>query len=70
MIMYNYGTAQGNLIPTRILQLEISYVKITSCVQYLNGCLLATFMPASLANRWACVPTNISLILNKLFDET
>ena len=31
---------KGNLIPSRVLQVENSRVKITSCVQYLNGRLL------------------------------
>ena len=31
---------KGNLIPSRVLQVENSWVKITSCVQYLNGRLL------------------------------
>ena len=57
-----------NLILTRVLQLEISRVKITSCVQYLNGCSLHSCLHQ--ANHRACVPANVSLILNKLFNET
>ena len=48
---------KGNLILTHILQLEISRVKITSCVQYLNGHPL--HLSPHEANRWACVPMNV-----------
>ena len=48
---------KDNLILTRMLQLEISCVKITSYVQYLNGRPL--HLSPHEANRWACVPTNV-----------
>ena len=53
---------KGNLIHVRMLQLEISHVKITSCIQYLNGRPLR-FCPNQ-ANCQACVPVNVPLILN------
>ena len=56
---------KDNLIPARVLQLEISRVKTTSCVQYLNGRLLHLCLHQG--NRQAYVPTNVPLILNKLF---
>ena len=52
---------KGNLIPACMLQLENSQVKITSCVQYLNGRLLRSCLHQ--ANRWMCVLTNVALIL-------
>ena len=48
--------------------LEISRVKITLCIQYLNGHPLHLCLHQ--ANRQACVPANVPLILNKLFNET
>ena len=59
---------KGNLIPARVLQLEISRVKITSCIQYLNRHPL--HLCPHQANYRACVPANVPLILNKLFNET
>ena len=51
---------KGNLIPARMLQLEISHVKITSCIQYLNGHPLC--LCPHQANRRVCVPANVPLI--------
>ena len=60
---------KGNLISTCILQLENSRVKITSCIQYLNGRPLRSYACPDQANCQACVPANVPLILNKLFNE-
>ena len=59
---------KGNLIPACVLQVENSWVMITSCVQYLNGHLL--FLCPHQANRRVCAPANITLILNEHFNET
>ena len=55
---------KGNLIPARMLQLDNSQVNIISCVQHLNRHLLHSCLHQ--ANCWACVPTNVALILDKL----
>ena len=59
---------KGNLIPTRVLQVEYCWVKITSCVQYLNGHPLRS-CPHQ-ANCLVCAPANVTLILNDLLNET
>ena len=58
---------KGNLIPTQVVQVD-TLMKITSCVLYLNGCLLHLCLHQ--ANHRACAPTNVALISNKLSDET
>ena len=45
---------KGNLIPAHVLQVEYYRVKITSCVQYLNGHPLRLYPHQ--ANCLACVP--------------
>ena len=54
---------KGNLIPAYVLQLEISCVKIKSCVQYLNRCPLCLC-----SNQANCLahPQMFHLLLNKL----
>ena len=59
---------KGNLILVRMLQVEYCRVKITSCAYYLNRCLLHP-CPHQ-ANCLACAPENITLMLNKLLNET
>ena len=59
---------KGNVIPTHVLQLEISHVKITSYVQCLNGGPLR--LCPHQANHRTCVPVNVfHSFLNKLFNE-
>ena len=58
---------KGNLIPTRVLQVENSQLKKTSCIQYLNGCPLR--LCPHHANHQASAPMNITFILNELFNE-
>ena len=50
---------KGNLVSTRVLQVEYCQVKITSCVQYLNGHPLCS-CPHQ-ANCLACALANIKL---------
>ena len=58
---------KGNLIPTHMLQVENSWVKVTSCVQYFNGHPLRSYPHQ--AKRRACAPTNVTLILNKPLNK-
>ena len=59
---------KDNLIPPCMLQVEYCWVKITSCIQYLNRHPLHS-CPHQ-ANCLACAPPNVTLILNKLLNET
>ena len=58
---------KGNLIPACVLQIDNSWVKITLCIQYMNGHQSRSC--SYQANCWAFTPTNVALILNKLFNE-
>ena len=59
-----YGTAQRQL---DTYTHAASWVKITSCIQYLNRCPLDLCPNQEI--RRACAPANVTLILNKLFNE-
>ena len=59
---------KGNLIPTHVLQVENSRMKITSCIQYFNECPLHSYQHQ--ANRPVCASANVTLILNKFLNET
>ena len=61
-------TAQGNFISTLILQAENSHIKITLCIQYLNGQLLSLCLHQ--ANHWCMHPQMFAIILTKLLNET
>ena len=65
-ILYHVATVQleGNLIPTHVLQVENSQMKITSCIRYFNGCPLHSCQHQ--ANHPMCASRNVTLILNKL----
>ena len=52
---------KGNLIPIHMLQVEYCRIKITSCVQYMNGHPLRLCLHQ--ANCLACAPTNITLFV-------
>ena len=58
---------KGNLIPACMLQVEY-WVKIASCIQYLNGHPLHSCLHQ--ANCLACAPANVTLILNEILNET
>ena len=59
---------KGNLIPACVLQVEYCRVKITSCVQYLNGRPLLSCL--HVVNCLACAPMNISyIILYEILNE-
>ena len=58
---------KGNLIPTHMLQVEYCQVKIISCIQYLNRCLLCS-CPHQ-ANHQVCAPASVTLILNEILNE-
>ena len=59
---------KGNLIPACMLQVECCWVKIASCIQYLNRHRLHSCLHQ--ANCLACAPANVTLILNELSNKT
>ena len=60
----HYYIAQGNFICRRMLQAENSSIKITLCIQYLNGHPLCLSLHQ--ANHWVYAPTNVCIH----FEET
>ena len=55
----HYYTAQGNFIPTRMLQAENSSINITLCIQYLNGHPLCLCLHQE--NHWVYAPENVCI---------
>ena len=71
LVLTGYGfTVQfkGNLIPALMLQVEYCQMKITSCVQYLNGRPLRSCLHQ--ANCLACASISVTFTLNELLNET
>ena len=58
---------KGNLIPARMLQVDNSQVKITSCIQYMNRHLSRLYLHQ--ANCRACAPANVVHSFEQTFNK-